>query len=424
MLNFLFKTPGVPDLPKGEVVLGLDIGSTKIVAIAAEVEAGGHLSVIGLGEVPSGGLRRGIVVDIEHTAQAIAQAVDMAERMAGHRLQRAFVGITGPHIESINNRGIVAVAGENREVTIEDVERVLQAAKVIPLASERQIIHVLPRQYIVDGYGGITDPVGMTGSRLEVETLIVTAAGAAVQNLVKSVQRAGIEVQELVLNPLASAEAVLQVAERELGAVVVDLGGGTTEIAIIAQGGLWFASVLPVGGEHITSDIAVGLRTPINQAERIKKEWGRLPSSSVPENELFQVPNVGGEGTHTVSQKMLAGIIEPRVEEILGLVRQEISRADFKGLLPGGVVLTGGGALLPGMAQLASEILELPVRIGFPSRLGGLADMVASPAYATAVGLVIHGIKQLSKSQAAASREGFWGSLWGYFRAWLRELFQ
>lgn len=416
--------PEVPDLPKGEIVVGLDIGTTKVVVTVAEVETAGNLHIIGLGEVPSGGLRKGIIVDIEHTAQAIARAVAMAERMSGYRIRSAFVGITGPHIESINNRGVVAVAGENREIDIEDVKRVIEAARVIPLPAERQIIHILPRQYIVDGYDGIIDPVGMTGSRLEVETLIITAAGAAVQNLIKSVQRAGVEVEQLVLNPLASAEAVLHQAEKELGAVMVDLGGGTTEIALVAQGGLWFASVLPVGGDHITSDIAVGLRTPINQAEKLKKEWGAVPVNFVPDNELLPVPNVGGYGEHTVSKKMLASIIQPRVEEILSLVRQQIGRADFKGLLPGGVVLTGGGALLPGIAELAGEILQLPVRIGAPARLGGLADMVATPAYATSVGLIIYGAKNQVKAQVAAGRELFWNNLWSHFKVWLRELFQ
>lgn len=411
-------------MPKGEIVVGLDIGTTKVVVTVAELEPEGNLNIIGLGEVPSGGLRKGIIVDIERTAQAISRAAAMAERMSGYRIRSAFVGITGPHIESINNRGVVAVAGENREIEIDDVQRVLQAARVIPLPAERQIIHVLPRQYIVDGYDGIIDPVGMTGSRLEVETVIVTAAGAAVQNLLKSVQRAGLEVEQLVLTPLAAAEGVLYQAEKELGAVVVDLGGGTTEIALVAQGSLWFAAVLPVGGEHITSDLAVGLRTPISQAEKLKKEWGAVPVNSVPDNELLPVPNVGGYGEHTVSRKMLASIIQPRVEEILSLVHQQIGRADFKGLLPGGVVLTGGGALLPGIGELASEILQLPVRIGAPARLGGLADMVSSPAYAASVGMVIYGAKNLVKVQAAAGREPFWNNLWSHFKVWLRELFQ
>ncbi|MBE3581048.1 MAG: cell division protein FtsA [Thermoanaerobacteraceae bacterium] len=411
-------------MPKDEVVAGLDIGTTKVVMAVAEVEEEGRLNIIGLGEVPSAGLRKGIIVDIEHTAQAVARAAAMAERMSGYRIRSAYVGITGSHIQSLNNRGVVAVAGENREIEPEDVKRVLQAARVIPLAAERQIVHVLPRQYIVDGYDGIIDPVGMTGSRLEVETHIVTAAGAAVQNLLKSVQRAGLEVEQLVLNPLASAEAVLQPAEKELGAVVVDVGGGTTEIAVVAQGGLWFASVLPVGGDHITSDIAVGLRTPLSQAEKIKKEWAAIPVGTVPDNELLPVPNVGGHGEHTVSKKMLASVIQPRVEEILTLVHREIGRAEFKGLLPGGAVLTGGGSLLPGMAELAGEILQLPVRVGAPCRLGGLADMVSTPAYATSVGLLIYGARSLGRAQAAAGREPVWWNLWTYLKGWLRELFQ
>lgn len=410
-------------MPKDNIVAGIDIGTTKVVAVVAEVMPEGRLNIIGLGETPSGGLRKGIIVDIENTARAIAGAVEQAERMSGCRVQSAFVGLTGPHIDSINNRGVVAVTGEEGEIRLEDVERVLQAARVIPLAAERRIIHVLPRQYIVDGYDGVMDPVGMCGSRLEVETQIVTAAGAAVQNIMKSVQRAGLAVDELVLNPLASAGAVLQQAERELGVVVVDIGGGTTEIALISQGSLWFASVLPIGSEHITSDLAVGLRTPIVQAEAIKKEYGCVPADSVPDNETVEVPPVGGKEKRRVTRKALAAIIEPRVEEIFTMVRRELSSSRYQGLLPGGLVLTGGGALLEGITVKAAEILAMPVRLGWPEGSGGLADMVAAPPYATAVGLVDYGARRLAHPQAAATRETGWENFWSRLKSWWHELF-
>jgi len=410
-------------LPRDNVVVGIDIGTTKVVAVVAEARPQGGINVIGLGENPAGGLRKGIIVDIDNTARAIEQAVQQAERMSGYKIHSAFIGLTGPHIGSINNRGVVAIAGEDGEVRPEDVERVLQAARVIPLSVDRRIIHVLPRQYIVDGYDGIMDPIGMSGSRLEVETQIVTAAGAAVQNTIKSVQRAGLSIDELVLNPLASAEAVLQQAEKELGTVLVDIGGGTTEIAVIAEGSLWFAAVLPVGSEHITSDLAVGLRTPITQAEVIKKEHGCVRADPTAENDYIEVAAVGGKEKRRVAKKLLAGIIEPRVEEIFALVRREISSSRFQGLLPGGIVLTGGGSLLGGITRLAEDTLAMPVRLGWPENSGGLADMVASPAYATAVGLVNYGAGRLAHTQVAAGREVIWDNFWVKIKNWWHELF-
>ncbi|NLW08085.1 MAG: cell division protein FtsA [Clostridia bacterium] len=411
-------------MPRDNMIVGLDIGTTKVVVVVAEVNSEGRLDIVGLGETSSGGLRKGIIIDIENTARAIEKAVEQAERMSGLKINSAFVGLTGPHIQSINNKGVVAVAGEEGEITPEDVQRVLQAARVIPLTAERRVIHVLPRQYIVDGYDGITDPVGMSGSRLEVETQIVTAAGAVVQITLKSVQRANLTVDELVLNPLASAEAVLQQAEKELGAVVIDIGGGTTEIAIIYQGSLWFAAVLPVGSEHITGDLAVGLRTPILQAEGIKKEHGCVFAGLIDNDEQFiEVPPVGGKEKRRVSLKTLATIIEPRVEEIFTLALQKINAADPQTLLPGGVILTGGGALLKGMTQLSSEVLGMPVRLGVPEGNGGLADMVANPAYATAVGLLRYGANRLAYSQAAAGQEAIWAGFWQRLKNWWRELF-
>jgi len=410
-------------LPRDNVVVGLDIGTTKVVVVVAEPAPEGTFHILGLGEAPSGGLRKGVIIDIEGVARAIRGAAEQAERMSGHRISSAYVGLTGPHVGSINNRGVVAITGPGGEVVPEDVERVLQAAQVIPLPAEQRIIHVIPRQYIIDGYDGITDPVGMCGARLEVEAQIVTAAGAAVQNVVKSVERAGLSVEELVLSPLASSLAVLQPAERELGSVVIDLGGGTTEIALVSQGSLWYAGVLPIGSEHITSDLAVGLRTPLAQAEEIKREYGCVPASQASDSLIIEVPVVGTKEKRKVSQRVLASIIEPRVEEIFHLVKQEMEKSKFPGLLPGGAVLTGGGSLLRGMPQLASEVLALPVRLGWPGGMGGLADMVASPLYSTAVGLVSYGVNRIAQGQAAAARESPWGSLWIGIKNWWHDLF-
>ncbi|MHB1420034.1 MAG: cell division protein FtsA, partial [Bacillota bacterium] len=377
-------------MAKRNVIVGIDIGTTKIAAIIGEISEFGQVNIIGLGEAFSAGMRKGNIVDIENTARAIEQAVEKAERMSGVEVHSAFVGITGSHISCQNNKGVVAVSSEDKEIGVEDAHRVLQAARVISVPADRRIIHVLPRQYIVDGCDGIIDPVGMAGSRLEVETHIVTAASTSIQNILKSTSRAELEVEELVLNPLASAEAVLLPAEKELGAVVVDIGGGTTEIAIYDQGSMWFTSVLPVGGDYITSDVAVGLRTPIARAEELKKEHGCVLSKLMPDNEYIEVTAIGGQDTRNVTKKFLATIIEPRVQEIIGMVRQEIKRSGFKEVIPGGVVFTGGTSSMAGLTELAMQELNLPVRVGIPEQVGGLVDIVTAPSYATGIGLVLY----------------------------------
>ncbi len=381
-------------MTRGATIVSLDIGSTNVTVIAGEVGLDGIVQIIGFGSVESAGIRKGNVIDIENTVRSIEDAIEKAEQMSGRQIDGGYVGITGNTISSLNNRGVVAVANPEQEIMQEDVDRVLQAARVIALPHDRRIIHVIPRQYIVDGNENILDPVGMVGSRLEVETHIVTITNAALQNLVKCCERAGYHPWELVLNGYASGEAVLYPAEKELGVVVVDIGGGTTDISLFDQGTLWFTAVFPVGGDYITSDLAVGLRTPLNQAEIIKKEHGGTLPELTSDSEFVDVPGVGGRNTFRVSKKMVASIIEPRVQEILTFVKNKMDSSSYPGLLPGGIVLTGGTALTQGIAELAVSLLEKPVRVGYPEGISGLADVVHSPEYATGVGLLLYGAKR------------------------------
>ncbi|MGB9885547.1 MAG: cell division protein FtsA [Moorellales bacterium] len=407
------------------LVAALDLGSSKTVALLAEIGSEGHPVVVGVGQVRSVGLRRGMVVDIEEAARGAARAMAQACQMAGVGPAAVAVSFTGPHVLTLQNRGVVAVVNPHREIGPEDVSRVLQAAQVANIPPDRQLLHVLPCQYLVDGYDGIVDPTGMAGSRLEVEATLVLAAATSVQNLGKVMDRAGIPpaVRELVFSGLASAEAVLLPAEREVGVLLVDIGGGATEYAVFQRGNLREAGVVPVGGEYITSDLAVGLRIPLPSAEEVKRRHGCVLAGSQPDDEFVEVPDIGGEKLKAVSRRMLATIIEPRVQEILNLVRQKLGAKSPGYLLPGGAVLTGGTAALPGMAQLAAQVLEMPVRIGYPPVLEGVADLVRGPEYATAVGLLYHGARLLARPEAAASVEPL-GSGWlGRFWSWLKDFF-
>ncbi|WP_429160475.1 cell division protein FtsA [Desulfitispora alkaliphila] len=409
-------------LAKRDIVVGIDIGSTKVVALVGEIKSEEAVSVIGFGECTSSGLRKGNIVDIDNVAKAIEEAVAKAEQMSGTEIEYAYVGITGSNIASLNNKGVVAVASGDNEISERDVDRVIQASKVISIPPDRKIIHVLPREFIVDGYNGIMDPVGMAGSRLEVEAHIVTGASTTIQNLLKTVERSGIKVAQLVLSSLASSQAVLLPAEKELGAVLVDIGGGTTEIAIYDQGSLCFTSVLPMGGDYITSDIAVGLRTPIANAEQIKKEAGCVLSELVSEADTIEVCGVSGRDTRVVSKKELAKIIEPRAQEILQIVKREIQRSGYKGLLPGGVVLTGGTALLDGMVEMTGEVLELPVRAGVPDQIGGVSDIVKNTAYSTGVGLLLYGSNNES-CQRSDEKDSSFNHMFDKVKHWFRDFF-
>ncbi|HEY8120477.1 MAG TPA: cell division protein FtsA [Myxococcota bacterium] len=376
---------------KDNLIVGLDIGTTKICAIVAEVTEAG-VDIVGIGTHPSKGLRKGVVVDIDATVDSIKHAVEEAELMADCEITSVYAGIAGGHIDGFNSHGIVAV--KNQEVTDSDVRRVIDAAKAVAIPMDREVIHVIPQEFIIDEQDGIREPIGMSGVRLEAKIHIVTAAVTSAQNIVKCANRAGLNVMDIVLEPLASAEAVLAQDERELGVCLIDIGGGTTDIAVFVDGSIKHTSVLSIGGYHLSNDIAVGLRTPFDEAERIKKRFGVASARFLGSDDIITVPSVGGRRPREVSRKILCEIIEPRMEEILGLAHQEIVKSGLDARIPSGVVLTGGCAALAGVAELAEEIFESQVRLGMPANIGGLQDVVRDPMYATGVGLILFGYSQ------------------------------
>ncbi|MHB9145187.1 MAG: cell division protein FtsA [Symbiobacteriia bacterium] len=406
-----------------DIITALDAGSSKVSVTMAEVRADRQLHIIGTASVPSEGIKRGALVDIEGAARAISLAASRCQRMAGTSLGRLAVSLSGTHVASFNNRALVSVARPGQEITPEDVHRAMDAARVVNLPGDRELVHVLPRQFLVDGYEGIRDPVGMMGSRLEVEAHMVTASGAAIQNLLKAVIRAGLEAEQVILSSLAAAESTLTQAEREAGVILVDLGGGTTDVAVFLDGSPAYTCVLPVGSDHITSDLAMGLRIPLGEAERLKLEYGITTVGENLNGVLFELPSAGSGEPRPVTGGLLADIIEPRVQELFNLVLSEVRRAGVGRHLPGGLVLTGGGARLKGLDAWASRVLEMPVRVGEPQPLAGLADTVRGPEHAAVVGLVQLALARRSRSagQAAAAAEGM--GVWARLRGWFQELF-
>jgi cell division protein FtsA len=403
---------------KGELIVGLDIGTTKITCIVGELTPDG-LDVVGIGTQPSRGLRKGVVINIDATVASIRRAVEEAELMAGCEITSVYAGIAGGHIRGFNSQGVVAI--KDQEVRQSDLERVLDAARAINIPQDREILHVLPQEFIIDEQDGIREPLGMSGVRLEAKVHIVTAAASSAQNIIKCCAKTGLSVADIVLEPLASAEAVLADEEKELGVALVDIGGGTTDLAIFVNGAIQHTSVIPIGGGHLTNDIAVGLRTPMQEAERIKVRHGSAQSSLLDRDETIEVPSVGGRPPRVLSRRILCEIIEPRVEEIFQLVRHEIQKAGHEDLLASGVVLTGGSTLLHGMPELAEEVLGLPVRRGVPRGVGGLVDVVKSPQYATAVGLLHYGMRASRSGQVL--RSGDLQPLKDRFLGWFKELF-
>ena len=372
--------------------VGLDIGTTKISCIIADTNGGepGAIRVVGIGNAPSEGLRRGVVVDLEKTVASIARAVEEAERMAGMPVKGVHAGIAGDHIRSINSRGVIAVSRKDNEIGPADVDRVVEAAKAVAIPMDREIIHVIPQEFIVDDQDGIKDPVGMSGVRLEAEVHIITGAVTSAKNICRSIQRAGLKVYDLVLEPLASSHAVLGPDERDLGVVLLDIGGGTTDVAVFFEGSIRHTAIVPFGGANVTNDIAIGLRTPIDKAESIKIQHGAALSALVSSEEPVMVNGVGGRSDRQISRHVLASMIEPRMEEIFQLANKEVKKNHFAELLGGGVVLTGGTSLMPGVVELGEQVFEMPVRLGRPQGLGGLSDNVADPRFSTGVGLVLH----------------------------------
>jgi len=407
----------------GDIVVGLDIGTTKICTLIAEVspDASGRVDILGVGIAPSIGMRRGVVVDIEQTVRAIHESVDKAQRMAGADIHSVIVGVTGEHIASLNSRGVIAITHPDREVTQEDVERVLENSRVIVLPPDREIIHAIPRGFSLDGQNGIRSPVGMSGTRLEVETHIVTGATSFLRNVAACVERAGLHVEDTVLEPIATGESVLMTAEKEMGVVLIDIGGGTADLAIFRGGDICYSAVIPVGGNYVSRDISAGLRTTLEEAERVELAHGMAQAKYAPEEASFTYTQLGASETTECLARDLAEIIEPRVTEMFQMVRKGLNRSNYDGHLPAGMVLSGGGALLMGLTALAAEIVDMPVRIGVPSGIGGLADSVSGPPFATGVGLVQWGGR--AHAGMLARRDAS-GGLFAAVAAWMRRVFR
>ncbi|MEW6606008.1 MAG: cell division protein FtsA [bacterium] len=409
-------------MAKEDIIVGLDIGTTKVCAVIGEIDED-RVEVIGVGTSPSHGLRKGVVVNIDSTVKSIENAVSEAELMAGVEVSSVFAGIAGGHIKGMNSHGVIAIS-RGREVTQADVERVIDAAKAVSIPLDREVIHVLPQQFIIDGQDGIKEPVGMSGVRLEVEIHIVTGAVTSAQNIIKCVNRAGFEVDDIVLEPLADAYAVLTEDEKDLGIVLVDIGGGTTDIVIFIDGSIWHTGVLSIGGDNVTKDISVGLRTPIVEAEKIKINYGCCMGSLIKNGETIGIPSVGEYKERTLPRQVLAEIIEPRMEEIFSLINQEIRMTGYENLVTSGVVLTGGASMLEGTAALAERVFDLPVRIGYPRGVSGLVDVVNSPLYSTGVGLVTYGMmhKLEGKKTKLGGRNAFQRVL-NRMKEWVGEFF-
>jgi len=407
---------------KERVVVGLDVGTTKVVALVGNV-ADEMIEIIGMGKAESHGLEKGVVVDIGRTISSIRKSIEEAENMADVKVSSVYVGIAGKHINSINNSGTVSINRPDRIIADEDIHRVVETAQAIQLPPASEMIHVIPRQYIVDGQDGITDPVGMTGTRLEVDVHIVTGAITAVHNLVRCVESLDVGIEQIVLEPIASALAVLSSAEKELGVILLDIGGGTTDISVFRGGDIWFSKVIPIAGEHITNDITVGLQTPIEEAELIKKQAGTALVDSIGEDEKIEVATIGGDEKKTVSKKKLAKIIEPRVEELLDLAMQEVEDAGYRDLVPAGLVLTGGTSLLDGIVEFAHQRYSISVRRGkIPQGIHGLRDIVESPIYATSIGLLRYAVetKDFSKKRYDRKKASLMNKLFSWFNRFFR----
>jgi cell division protein FtsA len=378
------------------VIVGIDVGTTKICVLVGELDRDGKLNIVGVGTCPSQGLRRGVVVNIEETVTSIAAALDRAERLSGKKITSAYVGIAGSHITSENSKGFVAISPKNRDIDQNDISRAFEVARAIAIPANRELIHVIPRGYVVDGQEGIKNPIGMSGFRLEVEAHIITGSVSSMHNLIKCVHKAHVEIEDLVLEPLASGDAVLEEGETDLGVALVDIGGGTTDIAVYTDGAIWHTVVLPVGGNLITSDIAIGLRLPVGVAEELKITYGHCDPSTIDEDDMIDLSQFMPDCDDLVPRKLLAEIIQARVEEIFTMVHEEIKKSGYDGLLPAGIVITGGTAELPGILAAAGQTLDLPARIGSPLGLHGLADSINRPAYSTAVGLLLWGLSNTS----------------------------
>lgn len=406
---------------QGNLIVGLDIGTTKICVIVGEVTNEG-IDIVGIGTHPSKGLRKGVVINIDSTVNSIQKAVEEAELMAGCEINRVVAGIAGGHIKGFNSHGVIAV--KDGEVSESDIRRVIDAAKAVAIPMDREVIHVIPQEFIVDDQDGILEPLGMSGVRLEAKVHIVTGAVTSAQNIIRSANRAGLDVVDIVLQQLASSEATLSPDEKELGVALVDVGGGTTDIAVFHGGSLKHTAVLAVGGNHITSDIAVGLRTPIVEAEKIKRKYGCALTSQVKKEETIEVPSVGGRNPRVLSRQILVEIIEPRVTELFELVQHELIQAGYDNLIASGIVLTGGAVVMDAMPELAEQVFSLPVRRGTPRGIGGLVDVVNNPIYATGVGLVLFGSRRReTEGRFRVGEKNIFSKVISVFKRWIEEFF-
>ena len=407
-------------MSRSEILVAIDVGTTKIATIVGQLTPEGLVNILGVGTTPSKGLRKGIIVNVEETSDAIGKSIEEAERMAGYPCKTAFVGVAGGHIASLNSKGVIAVSRANGEITHEDVDRAIDAAQAISLTSNREILHVLPRSFIVDGQDGIKDPVSMSGVRLEVETHIVTGATSSLRNLIKAVNAVGVDVDGVVLNPIAAAQSVLTDTDKDIGCVLIDIGGGTTDISIFLEGSIWHTCVLPIGGNHITNDLAIGLRIPFQVAEEVKVK-GYIQDDEDTNAEI-NLKDFGADDEQIVSQQILTEIISARVEEIFQLVGSKIRKTGYTGLLPGGAILTGGAAQMPGMVDLAKYFLKMPTRVGIPMKVSGFVEKVKNPAFSTAAGLLLWGQHdQFSGRRSSGSYS--WSAVFSQFKDWVKRSF-
>jgi cell division protein FtsA len=404
-----------------EVTVGLDLGTTKTCTVIGFLNENNQVEVAGVGVSPSRGLKNGIIVNIDNTVNSIAKAIEDAELMAGCEVNTVFVGITGSHMKGENSRGVVAVANRNRTISPLEVKRVIEAAQAVVIPTDREIIHVLSKEFSVDDQTGIKDPIGMSGVRLEAEVHIITAASTSIQNVIKSVNRSGFQCSDIIFSILATAEASLSQDEKELGVALVDIGGGTTDIIVFIEGGVAFTSVLSIGGIHVTNDISIGLRTPLDSAEMIKKKYGCAVIDLVDASETIEVPSVGGRAPRRLFRQELAQIIEPRMVEILEMVDKELVRSGKKDIMAAGVVITGGGSMIDGSVDAAERILNMPVRLGTPKQIAGLKDVVSTPQYTTGVGLLKYGVKMIQFISTRGRKGKGISSLSNRIRRWLEE---
>ena len=403
------------------IIVGLDIGTSKVVAIVGEVKEDDSIEIVGLGSHPSRGLKKGVVVNIESTVQSIQRAVEEAELMAGVEIDSVYAGIAGSHVSSLNSHGIVAI--KDGEVTHADVERVIDAARAVPIPADQKILHILPQEFIIDNQEGIHDPVGMSGVRLEARVHMVTGSVSAAQNIVKCVRRCGLEVEDLILEQLASSYSVLEEDEKDLGVCLVDIGGGTTDIAVFTGGAIRHTGVIPIAGDQVTNDIAVALRTPTQHAEEIKLKYACALTQLASPDETIEVPSIGDRPPRRLSRQTLAEVVEPRYEELLQLIQAELRRSGFEDLVAGGVVMTGGSSKMEGVVDLAEEVFHMPVRLGVPQYVTGLVEVVRNPIHATGVGLLLFGHRNRATRVPELAGGGGIKSIWNRMKSWFQGNF-